>query len=100
MKIAVAENGANSHFIVNSDAANSYNVLSTRGQSETCDCIPPNHWQILWVLSRALDTVAYSLVLQSDFHLTPNRMGGGWGALHQPPYPLHLQELHQVYPIE
>lgn len=55
--------------------------------------------QVLWVFSRPVETSAYTITLRMDYQLTPNNLDGGWGAVHLPPYPAHLQEVHQVYPI-
>ena len=43
-RIAVAENRTNAHCVVTTDALDSYNIVSTRSELQTVDCIPPRHW--------------------------------------------------------
>ena len=43
-RIAVAENRTNAHCVVTTDASDSYNIVSTRSELQTVDCIPPRHW--------------------------------------------------------
>lgn len=67
--VLVAENRYPDYYMhVHSDFNGSFNVVSTRGQLNTMDSIPPLHRQIINILSQCVES-GYSI-----YHHTKNRM--------------------------
>ena len=76
-----------SSFHIEMDNSNSFNVCSTRGELKTVDVIPPNHYQIIQVLSQIVDDgyswsskLRYIGNCRDEIHLPPVHAPG----LHAP----------------
>lgn len=93
--ILVAENkDSHAHFTVTADFSESVNIVSTRGELVTIDCIPPHHRQVLVVLINSEHAQWCRRVFKVRFQSSNTNLYGQWGAIHIPRIHPFNEELH------
>jgi len=94
-RILVAANcDPHHHFFVTCNGMESSNIVSTRGELQSEDCIPPMHRQVILVLTQLEVSQPYSVFMRIEFNSSRTNAAGEWGATHWPELHQEIMELH------
>uniref|UniRef100_A0A8D9ASX2 Calpain-D n=1 Tax=Cacopsylla melanoneura TaxID=428564 RepID=A0A8D9ASX2_9HEMI len=96
--VVMVENRHENRWIhVRCDCQESYNVVSTRGQLKTVDCVPPLHRQVIIVLTQLEGSGGFSIAHRLTHRLASSGGLHDWGPpgiSHMPPLDAVVEGLH------
>ncbi|KAL1447271.1 hypothetical protein WDU94_006593 [Cyamophila willieti] len=96
--VVMVENRHENRWIhVRCDCQESYNVVSTRGQLKTVDCVPPLHRQVIIVLTQLEGSGGFSIAHRLTHRLASSGGLHDWGPpgiSHLPPLDAVVEGLH------
>jgi calpain-15 len=96
----VENHNSNSHLTIELDVSSCINVLSSRNDFFIRDSIPPNHRQVVMVLSPLIvDNGSIWVQFAMKHILQPLNINGLWGSYHYPELTDSNRELHLSRPM-
>lgn len=98
--LVVAENRRpDHHLLVDCDCSQSFNVVSSRGELTTNDCVPPLHKQVLILLTQLEGSDGFAVSHKLSFRVWGDNGFSAYGAYNAPPLSQEQLGLHCARPL-